>query len=223
MGTEESSSGWAGRPGGGQRAPEVSTASSIAGARGDSVEAALELVGFSAEALSELGPRLDRAGSVWRSRCEVTEEETEDLARMLLEGEAVLALGNAVDPGEAVRLLARVLPAPGTATGRGLALVLAGGERLERFHPFLSADYLFYLSSHLPPPADAASLLRAAAGSRAAQLAASGDGRGRESAEEALAELDEVLRRLEGERSPSRAAAQLERQLPRLVEADRTA
>lgn len=76
-----------------------------------------------------------------------------------------LAVTGSLLAGEAAAALLAAAPPPagdGAAPPAPRFVVLAGGERLEIFQPFVDADRLYYLSAAAPPAAALPALLRAA-------------------------------------------------------------
>ena len=79
--------------------------------------------------------------------------------------QAILVIGDQLSPEDAARLLCRSLPEPSSAP-RGAAVVLAAGEAIDLFEPFVAAGAIYYISRALPPIADSARLLGAAVRAR---------------------------------------------------------
>lgn len=89
--------------------------------------------------------------------------ELEEARRALASAGCVLVVTGALLTGEAAaRLLAAAPSREPESPPRPRFLVLAGGERLEIFQPFVDADLVYYLSVAPPPPAALPALLRAA-------------------------------------------------------------
>ncbi len=88
---------------------------------------------------------------------------------------ALVCLGPELPGSQAATWLEHSLPPPAvtsavgtsavgtSAVGQPLVLVLAGGDDLSLFQPWLDADQLYYLSPGPPPPAQLTALLRSAA------------------------------------------------------------
>ncbi len=114
------------------------------------------LAGFPANAAADLTARLDGDLQV------VPADGAEEAARRFAPGTtAVLCVGPGLDPGAALELLRRVVvDDPRRAVP---SLLLAAGDRLERFQELVDDDRLFYICGGPPTAEDVARLVISAA------------------------------------------------------------